>query len=266
LPEVDLFFSDTEESSMNDCDDLKLKPASLKSACANCSVLELCLPLGLNDSEVKRLDDLIVQRVRIKKGNTLYRQGDPLHALYAVRLGFFKTTLTSEDGREQVTGFQMTGEMLGMDAISEDRHACNAVALEDSEVCPIHFSQLERLSRDLPSLQHNLNKLMSREIVRDHSLLLMMGNMNSDERLAAFFLNLSQRLSLRGYSPFSFVLRMRREEIGSYLGLRLETISRGIARLRELGLLEVHAREVRILDVGGLKALIAGCSQQANPL
>jgi len=245
---------------------LNLKPLGLKSACASCSVLELCLPLGLNDSEVKRLDDLIVQRVKIKKGNTLYRQGDPLHALYAVRLGFFKTTLTSEDGREQVTGFQMTGEMLGMDAISEDRHACNAVALEDSEVCPIHFSQLERLSRDLPSLQHNLNKLMSREIVRDHSLLLMMGNMNSDERLAAFFLNLSQRLSLRGYSPYSFILRMRREEIGSYLGLRLETISRGIARLRELNLLEVHAREVKILDPVGLKALIAGCGQHANPL
>jgi len=251
---------------MNDFDKIKLKPSGLKSACANCSVLELCLPLGLDDFEVKRLDDLIVQRVRVRKGNTLYRQGDPLHALYAVRLGFFKTTLTSEDGREQVTGFQMSGEILGMDAISDDRHSCNAVALEDSEVCPLQFSQLERLSRDLPSLQHNLNKLMSREIVKDHNLLLMMGNMNSDERLAAFFLNLSQRLSLRGYSPFNFILRMRREEIGSYLGLRLETISRGIARLRELGLLEVHAREVKILDLEGLKELIAGCGHHGNTL
>ncbi|KIH82610.1 fumarate/nitrate reduction transcriptional regulator Fnr [Pseudomonas batumici] len=251
---------------MTDCNNIKPKPVGLKSACANCSVLELCLPLGLNDFEVKRLDDLIVQRVRVRKGNTLYRQGDPLHALYAVRLGFFKTTLTSEDGREQVTGFQMSGEILGMDAISDDRHSCNAVALEDSEVCPLQFSQLERLSRDLPSLQHNLNKLMSREIVKDHNLLLMMGNMNSDERLAAFFLNLSQRLSLRGYSPFNFILRMRREEIGSYLGLRLETISRGIARLRELGLLEVHAREVKILDLEGLKGLIAGCGHHGTPL
>ncbi|MGY2201442.1 fumarate/nitrate reduction transcriptional regulator Fnr [Pseudomonas gingeri] len=250
---------------MSELENIRVKQAGLKSACASCSVLELCLPLGLNETEVKRLDDMIVQRIRIKKGSTLYRQGDPLLALYAVRQGFFKTTLTSEDGREQVTGFQMTGEMLGMDAISDDHHACNAVALEDSEVCPIHFSQLERLSRDLPSLQHNLNKLMSREIVRDHSLLLMMGNMNSDERLAAFFLNLSQRLAIRGYSPFNFILRMRREEIGSYLGLRLETISRGIAKLRELKLVNVDAREVKILDMHGLKSLVAGCAQHGQP-
>jgi len=126
-------------------------------------------------------------------------------------------------------------------------------------VCPLHFNQLERLAGQIPSLQHNLNKIMSREIVRDHGMLLQMGNMNADERLCAFVLNLSMRMSTRGYSPRSFVLRMRREEIGSYLGLRLETVCRSIAQLRKLGLVHISARNVEILDMPKLKTFIAGC-------
>ncbi|ALI03228.1 cAMP-activated global transcriptional regulator CRP [Pseudomonas sp. FW306-02-F02-AA] len=235
----------------------------LKAACANCSVLELCLPIGLTDQEVERLDTLIIQRVKVKKGAALYRTGDSLRSLYAVRIGSFKTTVLSLDGREQVTGFQIPGEMLGLDAISEEQHTCNAFALEDSEVCPIHFAQLEKLSRELPTLQHNLNKLLSREIVRDHDMLMLMGKMNSDERLAAFLLNLSQRLSLRGYSSREFVLKMRREEIGSYLGLRLETICRGIAHLRDQALVEISGRNVTILDMDRLKQLVTGCHRDA---
>ncbi|EXF94470.1 Crp/Fnr family transcriptional regulator [Pseudomonas fluorescens HK44] len=235
----------------------------LKAACANCSVLELCLPIGLTDQEVEQLDTLIIQRVKVKKGAALYRTGDSLRSLYAVRIGSFKTTVLSLDGREQVTGFQIPGEMLGLDAISEEQHTCNAFALEDSEVCPIHFAQLEKLSRELPTLQHNLNKLLSREIVRDHDMLMLMGKMNSDERLAAFLLNLSQRLSLRGYSSREFVLKMRREEIGSYLGLRLETICRGIAHLRDQTLVEISGRNVTILDMDRLKQLVTGCHRNA---
>lgn len=230
----------------------------LKAACSNCSVLELCLPIGLTDQEVERLNTLIIQRVKVKKGAALYRTGDPLRSLYAVRIGSFKTTVLSLDGREQVTGFQIPGEMLGLEAISEERHTCNAFALEDSEVCPIPYAQLERLVRELPSLQHNLNKLLSREIVRDHDMLMLMGNMNSDERLAAFLLNLSQRLNMRGYSSREFVLKMRREEIGSYLGLRLETICRGIAHLRDQTLVEISGRNVKILDMDGLNRLSPG--------
>ncbi|PHH43870.1 fumarate/nitrate reduction transcriptional regulator Fnr [Pseudomonas putida] len=236
-----------------------LQAQHLKTACSNCSVLELCLPIGMNGAEVARLDTLIVQRVKVKKGAALYRTGDPLRSLYAVRIGSFKTSMLSVDGREQVTGFHIPGEMLGLDAISADEHACNAFALEDSEVCPIHFAQLEKLAQSLPSLQHNLNRLLSREIVRDHSMLMLMGNMNSDERLAAFLVNLSQRLSLRGYSAKDFVLKMRREEIGSYLGLRLETICRGIAHLRDQELVEISGRDVRIQNMDGLKQLVAGC-------
>lgn len=235
-----------------------LQVHDLKAACSNCSVLELCLPIGLTGQEVERLDILIVQRVKVKKGAALYRAGDPLRSLYAVRIGSFKTSMVSVDGREQVTGFQIPGEMLGLDAISADEHVCNAFALEDSEVCPLHFAQLEKLAQNLPSLQHNLNKLLSREIVRDHSMLMLMGNLNSDERLAAFLLNLSQRLSMRGYSSREFVLKMRREEIGSYLGLRLETICRGIAHLRDQALVEISSRNVKILNMDGLKHLVTG--------
>lgn len=230
-----------------------------QTACANCNVSELCLAQGLSGAHVQQLDTLVGQRFKVRKGLALYRTGDPLRSLYAVHIGSFKTSVMSIDGREQVTGFQMPGELLGLDAISNDRHGCNAFALEDSEVCPIQFAQLEKLAGVLPSLQHNLNKTLSREIVRDHGKLMMLGNMNSDERLAAFLLNLSQGFSLRGYSARRFELKMRREEIASYLGLRLETICRGIAHLRDRGLVEISRRDVRIHDLEGLKQLVAGC-------
>lgn len=240
----------------------QLSPANrLSTSCSQCTVLELCLPLGLTNEEADRLDKLIVQRFKVKKGAVLYRTGDPLRSLYAVRIGSFKTSVLSVDGREQVTGFQMPGETLGLDAISTDRHNCNAIALEDSEVCPIPFAQLERLAWELPSLQHNLNKILSREIVRDHGMLMMLGNMSADERLAAFLLNLSQRLNMRGYSSREFVLKMRREEIASYLGLRLETVCRCLAHLREHGFAVVAGRDVKILDMEGLKKLVAGCNR-----
>ncbi|AIC18611.1 Crp/Fnr family transcriptional regulator [Pseudomonas chlororaphis] len=232
---------------------------SLNLACPNCNILEFCLALGLTDEEVAQLDSLNMQRVKVKKDAALYRACDPLRFLYEVRIGFFKTNVLSFDGREQVTGFQMSGDLLGLDAVNNNLHTCNTFALEDSEVCPIHFAHLEKLAQKLPSLQHNLSKIFSREIVRDHDMLMLLGNMNSNERLAVFLLNLSQRLNMRGYSSQEFVLKMRREDIASYLGLRLETICRGIAHLREQTLVEVSGREIKILDMDGLKHLVAGC-------
>ena len=239
--------------------DLSSPLHSLKVTCSNCSLRELCLPVGLNRDEMAQLDAVIRQSRRFKRGEYLFRSGEGFRSLYAVRTGYFKTCVSSQDGREQVTGFHMSGELMGLDGISSNTHGCDAIALEDSEVCPIHFAHLENLARNLPSLQHNLSRLLSREIVRDHTLLMLMGNMNSDERLAAFLLNLSQRLSSRGYSAKEFVLKMRREEIGSYLGLRLETICRGIAHLRDQELVEISGRDVRIQNMDGLKQLVAGC-------
>jgi CRP/FNR family transcriptional regulator len=228
----------------------------LKVACASCNLRELCLPVGLNAGELQQLDGLVDKRRVLARGEHLFRHGDRFEALYAVRTGFFKTRVSSEDGRDQVTGFQMAGELLGLDGISSDHHHCDAVALEDSSVCVIPYTQLEELSREFTVLQHQFHKIMSREIVRDHGVMLLLGNMRAEERLAAFLLNLTQRLQARGFSPSSLVLRMTREEIGSYLGLKLETVSRTFSKFQDDGLMEVKQRQLRILDQPGLQALL----------
>ena len=228
----------------------------IKTACSNCNLRELCLPLGLTLEELERLDNLISTRRRIKRGEHLYRANEKFDAIYAIRSGFFKTDVLLEDGREQVTGFQMAGELLGMDGIGTEHHTCNAVALEDSEICSIPFGQLEMLSREVPTLQHHFHKVMSREIVRDHGVMMLLGTMRAEERLAAFLLNLSQRFTARGFSPSEFYLRMTREEIGSYLGLKLETVSRAFSKFQEEGYIAVQQKHIRILHVDGLKALM----------
>lgn len=229
---------------------------ALKSACSTCSLQELCLPIGLTKAEVAYLDDVVHRKRPIRRGDHLYRAGMPFQSLFAVRNGFFKTYVIYEDGREQVTGFQMMGELMGMDAISTDRHTCHAVALEDSDICEVPFEKLEDLSREVPALQHHFHKMMSREIVRDQGLMLLLGSMKAEERLASFLLNLSQRFHIRGYSRTEFVLRMTREEIGNYLGLKLETVSRTFSRFQEEGLIEVQGKSINIRNLEGLGDLL----------
>ena len=228
----------------------------IKTACSQCNLRELCLPFGLDPNEVDQLDELVGSRRKIKRQQHLYRSGDTFEAIYAIRAGSFKTDVILEDGRDQVTGFQMTGEVLGHDGISTEHHSCNAIALEDSEVCVIPFGRLEELSRQVESLQHQFHKIMSREIVRDHGVMMLLGSMRAEERLAAFLLNMSQRFNARGFSSQEFNLRMTREEIGSYLGLKLETVSRAFSRFQEDGLISVQQKHVLLLDAAGLKKLI----------
>lgn len=218
----------------------------------------LCLPAGLSDSEVDRLEALMGARRRLRRGQHLYRAGDGFDAVFAIRNGFFKTDVLNEDGRDQVTGFQMAGELLGLDGIGAELHTCNAVALEDSDVCVIPFGRLESAAREIESLQRNVLKLLSREIVRDHGLMMLLGTMRAEERLAAFLLNLSQRFMARGWSPAEFHLRMTREEIGSYLGLKLETVSRAFSRFHEDRLISVQQKHIRILDTPGLRRVLGG--------
>ena len=231
--------------------------SQLKVACSNCNLRELCLPAGLGVEEMQQLETLSHVKHTYTRGDYLYRSGEPLHSLYAIHSGSFKTQFLHKDGREQVTGFQMAGEIIGLDAISTDRHNCDAVALENSEVCELPFNQLEDLSRKLPSLQRHLHKIMSREIVRDQSIMLLLGSMRAEERLAAFLQNLSQRFAARGYSSTDFQLRMSRQEIGSYLGLTLETVSRAFSHFQASGLINIKARSVGILDPEGLNAAIS---------
>jgi len=234
-------------------------PEELRSACSKCNLRELCLPGGLSETELDQLDSLIRIRRTYRKGEHAYRAGDPFDSLFAVRSGFFKTTLLNEDGRDQVTGFHMAGELMGLDGISTDEHPCDAVALEDSEICVIPFARLEELSRETPSLQRHLHKIMSREIVSDQSVMMLLGTMRAEERLAAFLLNLSQRMTARGYSPSEFYLRMTREEIGSYLGLKLETVSRVFSRFQNDGLIAVQQKHIRILDIPKLRTVVSHC-------
>lgn len=206
---------------------------------------------------MKQVDDLSSLMRSYSRGDYIYRSGDKFRSLYAIRSGSFKTQVMHEDGREQVTGFQMAGEIIGLDAICTDRHPCDAVALENSEVCELPFNKLEALSRKLPSLQRHLHKIMSREIVRDQGIMLLLGSMRAEERLAVFLLNLSQRLAVRGHSPCKFQLRMSRQEIGSYLGLKLETVSRTFSHFQDNGLINVKARSIELLDLQGLRALFS---------
>ena len=220
------------------------------------------MPLGLNESEMERVDEVVATRRKIKRGDNLFRNGDKFNALFAIRTGFFKTRISSEDGRDQVTGFQMAGEIIGLDGIVSDHHTCDAVALEDAEVCVMPFDRIEELSREIISLQRHVHKIMSREIVRENGVMLLLGSMRAEERLAAFLLNLVQRLHARGFSQSELVLRMTREEIGSYLGLKIETVSRTFSKFVEDGIVEVKQRHVRILDPNALKLIVNAQSCQ----
>jgi CRP/FNR family transcriptional regulator, anaerobic regulatory protein len=225
--------------------------AACPTHCTTCNLRELCLPCGLNEPDTALLGDIVYTKKRVRRGESLYRAGGAFDSLYAVRSGFFKSSVLLEDGRDQVTGFHMAGEILGMDGIGTDSHASDVIALEDSEVCIIPYAHLEE-----PRLQRQLHKVMSRELVRDQGVMMLLGTMKAEERLAAFLLNLSTRFVARGFSHTEFHLRMTREEIGSYLGLSLETVSRLFSRFQDEGLITVQQKHICILDVPGLRSVM----------
>ena len=235
---------------------LELTPETIKVACSNCNLRELCMPIGLDVVDMQKLDEVVATRRHVKQGELLFRDGEEFKSLFAIRTGFFKTSVATPDGIEQVTGFQMAGEIIGLDGIVTDQHSCNAIALEDADVCVMPFSNVEQLSRDFPVLQRHVHKVMSREIVRENSMMMMIGNMRSEERLAVFLLNLVQRLHARGFSQAEIILRMSREDIASYLGMKLETVSRAFSRLSDEGIIEVKQRYVGILNPQALKKIV----------
>jgi CRP/FNR family transcriptional regulator, anaerobic regulatory protein len=222
--------------------------------CATCSSRDLCWSAGIASDDKRWYDNLKFTRRRVKRGDVLYHMGDHFESIYAVRSGFFKTRILLEDGRDQVTSFRMNGELLGFDGIAAQIHACDAIALEDSEVCIIPYQRLMNLAAKVQSLGMELNRMLSREIVREQQLMALLGTMQADERVATFLLNLSTRFKERHYSASCFVLRMTREEIGSYLGLKLETVSRVLGRLQAAKLIRIeHSKEITLLDIERLK-------------
>ena len=231
---------------------------ALQAGCAACSMHQLCLPMGLDEADMLRLDQIIGRRRRVKRDQSLYRMGDTFNTLYAIRLGHFKTFQLNSNGSQQITGFQMAGELLGMDAIGTGRHQCEAVALEDSEACEIPFSQLEGLFQDMPVLLRQFHRIMSKEISREQGVMLALNNMSAQQKLAAFLVNLSSRYVTRGYSATRFQLRMTREEIGNYLGLAVESVSRLLSSFKKNGIVDVNHRDLELLDLPALRSIALG--------
>ncbi|VAW82402.1 Fumarate and nitrate reduction regulatory protein [hydrothermal vent metagenome] len=220
----------------------------IKVACQECSLNEICLPVGIDNEDMERLDAIIDRKRPLARGDQLFQVGDSFCSIYAVRSGSLKTYATSEDGQEQVMGFHLPGELVGLDAIANDIHPLTARALETTSVCEIPFSQLEFLSAQLPGLQHQMLRVMSQEIHNDEQNMLTLGQRSAEERLAAFLISLSNRYKRRGFSSTQFNLTMSRGDIGNYLGLALETVSRLFTRFQSEGLLKVERRNIELLD------------------
>lgn len=216
--------------------------------CSGCAMRAVCMPADLSAPELAKLDSLIYSTRSVKRGESLYRANDDFQSIYAVRTGSFKTVIMHRDGREQVTGFHLIGETLGLDGVCHERHSCDAIALEDSSVCIIPFRPLEGMCREIRTMQHHVHRMMSGEIVRESGIMMLLGTMSAEQRLAAFLLNLSQRMKARGYSASEFYLRMTREEMGSYLGMKLETVSRMFSKFQKEGIVDTRGKQIRIVD------------------
>jgi CRP/FNR family transcriptional regulator len=232
--------------------------AKFRVTCSSCNLREVCLPGALGAEDLARVENLVYARRRVKRGEPLFRAGGEFNALYAIRSGFFKTSLVDGDGREQVTGFHMGGELMGLDGLGAGTYNGTAIALEDSEVCVLPYSLVEEMAREVPALQRHLHSVLAREIVRDHGVMMLLGSMRAEERLATFLINLSKRFVRRGYSASDFHLRMTREEIGSYLGLKLETVSRLFSAFQAEGYIDVQQKHVRLVSIAGLEGVLRG--------
>lgn len=236
----------------------------LKVACENCSLSRLCLPMGLEEKDITRLDQIISRSKPHHRNDYLFREGDTFKGIYAVKTGSIKTYISREDGSDQVLGFHLPGEIIGLDAIETGVHGCTAKVLETTAVCLIPYEKLEKLSVEIPSLQHQMFRLMSREISNESNMLILLGKRNADERLATFLLSLSHRYKQRGFSATEFNLSMSRNEIGNYLGLAVETVSRLFTRFQDEGLLKVERKHIELLDLEALQSICDSSPRHNN--
>lgn len=242
----------TRETSWEGCNE----PApAVGTRCSGCSLRSACMPNALTAQELVRFDTIVSTTRPIKRGEALYRTHDAFQSIYAIRAGSFKTVVMHRDGREQVTGFHLAGEVLGLDGVCAERHSSDAIALEDSSVCIMPYALLESMCAESKQLQQQMLRTMSSEIVRESSLMLLLGTMSAEQRVATFLLNLSSRMSERGYSAAEFNLRMTREEMGNYLGMKLETVSRMFSKFQRDGLVETRGKKVRIVNLSALAAV-----------
>jgi CRP/FNR family transcriptional regulator len=226
-----------------------------KIGCSVCAMRSLCMPTHLKPEELCRLEAIVSSRRLVRRGEVLFRTGDEFQSLYAVRSGSFKSAIVHRDGAQQVTGLHLPGDPLGLDGVSEGHHTCEAVALEDSSVCVIPFGLFEEFCHDVRPMQRHFYRMMGRVISNESDLLVLLGTMSAEQRVAAFLLNVSERFRDRGFSPTSFSIRMTREELGNYLGLKLETVSRMLSKLQASGLIETHGKSFTLLDPEALASV-----------
>ena len=241
----------------------------IKVACRDCSLATLGLPMGLRPEDVDRLDSIVKRNRPLQRGDHLFRAEEPFRNLFVVKTGAVKTFTQTNDGDEQVVGFHLPGEVLGLDAIQNGHHGCSARALETTAICELPFERLEDLSSNIPSLQHQMFRLLSKEISQEAEMMALLGRSTAEERVASFLLSLSERFKRRGFSATDFFLSMSRQEIGSYLGLALETVSRLFTRFQDEKILKVERKHVQILDMERLRGMVnhqPNCERhQANP-
>lgn len=234
----------------------KVCPHNSRISCSSCRLNELCLPIALNKTEIHQLDAIVERNRPYKKGEHLYRQNDGFKSVYAVRSGSFKSYMLSGNGHGRVTGFFLPGEIIGMDGISSKHYANSTQSLEHSSICEIPFSQLEKLSHRLPNLQHHFFSIMGNEIAKDQQIHTLLSSYTAQERTASFLLGLSARYARVSLSPIRFLLPMTRGDIGEYLGLTVETVSRIFTGLQKKGLISVNNREIELLDIDALRGII----------
>ena len=247
----------TREYPLPRVDRAGLDLRQLQTSCANCGLHQLCLPASIGGDDLPRLDEVVQVKMSVDRDQTLYAAGQPFRALYVVRSGAFKTSTIDSQGEMQVLGFHLPGEIMGLDAIAGGRHECSAEALMKSSACEVPYERLEEIAHDLPGLQQQLMRVISREVQQDQRHLVMIGRKVALERLAIFLHSLSQRLARVRRDPNLFVLPMSRRDLANYLGLVIETVSRLFSRFQEDGMIEVHQKHVRILDIAGLRRVMA---------
>jgi CRP/FNR family transcriptional regulator len=236
--------------------------ARLRRSCEECTLAQLCLPAGMDQQDLGRLDGLVQKRRPLQRGDRLFRTGDPLGSVYVASEGAFKTVVLNEAGDEHVLGFLLPGELFGLDAVGTGHHRCEAIALEESRVCELPFASLAGIASQLPGLQRQLLRVMGQSADRDQDHVDVLSRRQAGERVALFLLGLAKRLQRIGQSASDFQLPMSRDEIARYLGLALETVSRGFSRLHDDGVIEVRGRRVQVLDAQALHNAANGCEAQ----
>ncbi len=240
-------------------------PSPLKASCHTCSLSNLCLPLAINETDLESLEDIVLQGRNYNRGEHIFDQSTPFRSCFAVRSGSVKTSIVSEHGEEQITGFFLPGELVGLDSMSGDHYACTAKAMERTSICEFPVQKLEELTTRLPDLQHHMYHLMSQEIQHSHQLNMLLSKNTAEERIAALLLSLSSRFQRRRLSGTRFSLPMARNDIANFLGLAVETVSRVFTRFQNQGLINARGREVELLDVPALQGVSRELSRQACP-